>query len=292
MQRLWLAITPLLFLLLWSAGYVVAKVALVDAAPMALLALRFAAVIAIMAALFAILRPQLPKTLSGYLHLGFVGVLMQTVYFGMAYFSFVNGVAAGTAALIFSLQPILVALLAPRWTGEAVSWLQWFGLAIAMVGTLTVIVARLEIGPPPLAGFGFAALALAGITLATLWEKRFGLSHHPVSANLIGYSAGLLGLLPFLNWAEIAAVNWTPSFYWALAYLVIGNSVVAVGLLLAMIRAGQVSRVSTLLFLVPPLAALIAWLTLDEPMPLLAWVGLLVSGGGVYLATRPSKGSA
>ncbi|MBT6865085.1 MAG: DMT family transporter [Planktomarina temperata] len=292
MQRLWLAITPLVFLLLWSAGYVVAKVALVDAAPMALLALRFAAVIAIMAALFAILRPPLPKTLCGYLHLGFVGVLMQTVYFGMAYFSFVNGVAAGTAALIFSLQPILVALLAPRWTGEAVSWLQWFGLAIAMVGTLTVIVARLEIGPPPLAGFGFAALALAGITLATLWEKRFGLSHHPVSANLIGYSAGLLGLLPFLNWAEIAAVNWTPSFYWALAYLVIGNSVVAVGLLLAMIRAGQVSRVSTLLFLVPPLAALIAWLTLEEPIPLLAWVGLLVSGGGVYLATRPSKGSA
>ncbi|MDA8771035.1 DMT family transporter [Planktomarina temperata] len=292
MQRLWLAITPLLFLILWSAGYVVAKVALVDAAPMALLALRFAAVIAIMAVLFAVLRPPLPKTLSGYLHLGFVGVLMQTVYFGMAYFSFVNGVAAGTAALIFSLQPILVALLAPRWTGEAVSWLQWFGLAIAMIGTLTVIVARLEIGPPPLAGFGFAALALAGITLATLWEKRFGLSHHPVSANLIGYSTGLLGLLPFLNWAEIAAVNWTPSFYWALAYLVIGNSVVAVGLLLAMIRAGQVSRVSTLLFLVPPLAALIAWLTLDEPMPLLAWVGLLVSGGGVYLATRPSKGSA
>ena len=292
MQRLWLAITPLLFLILWSAGYVVAKVALVDAAPMALLALRFAAVIAIMAVLFAVLRPPLPKSLSGYLHLGFVGFLMQTVYFGMAYFSFVNGVAAGTAALIFSLQPILVALLAPRWTGEAVSWLQWFGLAIAMVGTLTVIVARLEIGPPPLAGFGFAALALAGITLATLWEKRFGLSHHPVSANLIGYSAGLLGLLPFLNWAEIAAVNWTPSFYWALAYLVIGNSVVAVGLLLAMIRAGQVSRVSTLLFLVPPLAALIAWLTLDEPMPLLAWVGLLVSGGGVYLATRPSKGSA
>ncbi|MDA7479320.1 DMT family transporter [Planktomarina temperata] len=292
MQRLWLAITPLLFLILWSAGYVVAKVALMDAAPMALLALRFAAVIAIMAVLFAVLRPPLPKTLSGYLHLGFVGVLMQTVYFGMAYFSFVNGVAAGTAALIFSLQPILVALLAPRWTGEAVSWLQWFGLAIAMIGTLTVIVARLEIGPPPLAGFGFAALALAGITLATLWEKRFGLSHHPVSANLIGYSAGLLGLLPFLNWAEIAAVNWTPSFYWALAYLVIGNSVVAVGLLLAMIRAGQVSRVSTLLFLVPPLAALIAWLTLDEPMPLLAWVGLLVSGGGVYLATRPSKGSA
>jgi drug/metabolite transporter (DMT)-like permease len=290
MQRIWLALTPIMFLILWSGGYVVSKVALEDAAPMALLALRFAAVIAIMAVLFAILRPPLPKTPKDWLHLGFVGFLMQTVYFGMAYFAFVNGVAAGTAALIFSLQPLLVALLAPRWSKEEVSWPQWLGLAIAMAGTFVVITARLEIGPPPLVGFGFAALALAGITLATLWEKRFGLSHHPVTANLVGYSAGLLGLLPFLNGADIASVNWTPSFYWAFAYLVIGNSVIAVGLLLAMIRAGKVSRVSTLLFLVPPLAAFIAWVTLDEHMPLMAWVGLIISGAGVYLATRHSKG--
>ena len=286
MQRIWLALTPTIFLVLWSAGYVVAKVALVDAAPMALLALRFAAVISIMAVLFVILRPPLPKTTRNWLHLGFVGFLMQSIYFGMAYFAFVNGLAAGTAALIFSLQPLLVALLAPRWTNENVNWAQWLGLAIAMTGTFVVIIARLEIGPPPFVGFGFAALALAGITLATLWEKRFGLSHHPVTANLVGYSAGLLGLLPFLSWSDIAAVNWTPSFYYAFAYLVIGNSVIAVGLLLAMIRAGQVSRVSTLLFLVPPSAAFIAWITLGEPMPLLAWVGLIISGAGVYLATR------
>ena len=286
MQRIWLALTPTIFLVLWSAGYVVAKVALVDAAPMALLALRFAAVISIMAVLFVILRPPLPKTTRNWLHLGFVGFLMQSIYFGMAYFAFVNGLAAGTAALIFSLQPLLVALLAPRWTDENVNWAQWLGLAIAMTGTFVVIIARLEIGPPPFVGFGFAALALAGITLATLWEKRFGLSHHPVTANLVGYSAGLLGLLPFLSWSDIAAVNWTPSFYYAFAYLVIGNSVIAVGLLLAMIRAGQVSRVSTLLFLVPPSAAFIAWITLGEPMPLFAWVGLIISGAGVYLATR------
>ena len=256
---------------------------------MALLALRFAAVIAIMAVLFAILRPPLPKTPKDWLHLGLVGFLMQTVYFGMAYFAFVNGVAAGTAALIFSLQPLLVGLLAPRWSAETVSWPQWLGLAIAMTGTFVVIVARLEIDSPPLVGFGFAALALAGITLATLWEKRFGLSHNPVTANLVGYSAGLLGLLPFLTWADIAAVNWTTSFYWAFAYLVIGNSVIAVGLLRAMIRAGQVSRVSTLLFLVPPLTAFIAWVALDQPMPLMAWAGLIIARFGAYLATRHRK---
>ena len=171
MQRIWLALTPIMFLILWSAGYVVAKVALVDAAPMALLALRFAAVIAIMAVLFAIYGPPLPKTPKDWLHLGLVGFLMQTVYFGMAYFAFVNGVAAGIAALIFSLQPLLVGLLAPRWSAETVSWPQWLGLAIAMTGTFVVIVARLEIDPPPLVGFGFAALALAGITLATFGKN-------------------------------------------------------------------------------------------------------------------------
>jgi len=159
------------------------------------------------------------------------------------------------------MQPILVALLA-----------QWLGLAIAMSGTFVVITARLAIGPPQLVGFSFATLALAGITLATLWEKRFGLLHHPDTANLVGYSAGLLGLLPFLRWSNIIEVNWTPSFCWACAYLAIGNSLIAVGLLLAMIRVGQVSRVSTLLFLVPPLAAFIAWVTLGEPCYL--WHGL------------------
>ena len=95
-----------------------AKVALVDAAPMALLALRFTAVIAIMVILLTILRPPFPKSAMDWLHLGFVGFLMQTVYFSMAYFVFVNGVAASTAALIFSLQPLLVTLLAPRWSAE------------------------------------------------------------------------------------------------------------------------------------------------------------------------------
>ena len=207
----------------------------------------------------------------------------------MAYFSFVNGIAAGTAAIIFSMQPILVALLAPRWTGETVNWTQWLGSAIAMSGTFVVITARLAIGPPQLVGFGFATLALAGITLATLWEKRFGLQHHPVTVNLVGYSAGLLGLLSFLGWSDIMVVSWTPSFCWAFAYLVTGNSVIAVGLLLAMIRAGQVSRVSTLLFLVPPLAAFIAWVTLGEPMPLMAWLGLIIAGAGAYLPSRGYK---
>jgi len=204
----------------------------------------------------------------------------------MSYFAFVNGVAAGTVALLMSFQPIVVAILAPRWTGEKTSWRQWGGLCIALIGTLTVIAARSEVETPSVIGLSLAVLGLAGITAATLWEKRFGLSYHPVPANLIGYAAGLLGILPFLLVQDQHGVEWTWSFIGALGYLVIGNSVIAVGLLLAMIRAGEVSKVSTLFFLVPPLAALIAWVMLGEVMPPLAWAGLIAAGVGVLLATR------
>ena len=285
-RSFWLSLAPFTFLILWSGGYVVAKVGLQYSAPMNLLGLRYGLVIIIMGVLVVALRPPMPKTKADWVHLCIVGILIQTVYFGMAYFAFINGVAAGTAALIFSLQPILVALIAPRWSGEHIGWRQWAGLLIALAGTCIVIVSRLGIGPSPFWGFFLAAIALMGITSGTLWEKRFGLSHHPVTANLIGYTAGLIALSPFIIAENNFAIDWTWPFIAALFYLVVGNSVIAVGLLLMMIRAGEVSKVSTLLFLVPPVTAIMAWVLLGESMPPIAWFGMAIAGVGVYLATR------
>ena len=97
-----------------------------------------------------------------------------------------------------------------------------------------------------------------GIPAGTLWEKRFGVAHHPVTSNLVGYAAGFMGVLPFMLFLETMQVNWTWAFAISLAYLVVGTSLIAVGLLLAMIRVGEVSRVSALFYLVPPFAAVIA----------------------------------
>lgn len=285
-RPLWLALAPMVFLVLWSGGYTVAKIALQYAPPMTVLVLRFASVVVIMGIFLIILRPPMPESPGGWGHLAFTGFLMQTVYFGMTYLAFTNGVAAGTAALVMSLQPILVAFLAMRWSNELIGLKHWAGLLLGLTGTAIVILARAGIQNPPLLGLALAFLGLAGITAATLWEKRFGISYHPVTANFIGYAAGLLGILPFMALQPAGTIEWNTGFLASMAYLVIGNSVIAVGLLLAMIRAGEVSKVSALFFLVPPLAALIAWIALDEIMPPAAWAGLLIAGVGVWIATR------
>ena len=288
-QTMLLTFAPGIFVLMWSTGYVAAKFGLGYIEPLTFLALRFACVVSIMAVLFIVLRPPLPKTRSEWTHLAVVGFLLQSLYFGMCYQSFNAGLAVGTLALILSLQPIIVALVAPRWSGETVSWSRWLGLLLGLLGAGVVIVARSQIVAPSAIGFLFAVLALAGITGGSLWEKRFGVSHHPVTANLIGFCAGLLGIIPFMLVSETMMIEWSWPLLGSLTYLIIGSSLIGVGLLLAMIRAGDVARVSALFYLVPPLAAAFAWLVLDEAMPPVAWLGMVISAIGVFMATRNRK---
>lgn len=285
----WLVLAPGIFVVMWSTGYVAAKFGLGYIEPMTFLALRFACVVVIMAGLFVILRPPLPKSPREWMHLAIVGFLLQAMYFGMCYMSFNAGLSVGTLALILAMQPILTGLIAPRWAGERVSWRQWAGLALGLTGAVLVITARSEVASPPLVGFVFAALALIGITGGTLWEKRYSVSHHPVTSNLVGFTASLLGVAPFMVAFESMQITWTWQLIASPIYLIIASSLIAIGLLLAMIRAGEVSKVSALFFLVPPGAAAVAWLVLGEVMPPIAWVGMVVAGFGVFLATGKAK---
>lgn len=288
-QPSWLVFAPGIFLVMWSTGYVAAKFGLGYIEPMTFLALRFACVVAIMAVLFAVLRPPLPQTAAEWMHLAIVGFMLQAMYFGMCYMSFTAGLSVGTLALILAMQPIIVGLVAPRWNGEQVGWQRWIGLVLGLTGAIIVIVARSEIATPSAIGFVFACLALFGITGGSLWEKRFGVSHHPVTANLVGFTAGLAGVTPFMVAFENMEIVWTWQLVGSLVYLIIASSLIAIGLLLAMIRAGEVSRVSALFFLVPPMAAAVAWVVLDEIMPPLAWLGMVVAGLGVFMATTQKR---
>jgi len=279
---------PAIFLLLWSAGFPIGKIGLHDAAPMTFLSVRYALVLAALLPLQAALRPALPRG-STLRHLLVTGLLIQGVYFGLGYAAIALGVAAGTAALIVSLQPILVALLAPRLTGERIPSGAWLGFTLGFAGAAVVIVARSSAGGSTWLGIVCAFGSLLGMTAGTLYEKRHGVAIHPVPANIVQHGAALVAFLPFAWLAEGFRITPTAPLALALAYLVLGNSLIAITLLLAMIRAGEVSRVSTLFFLVPPMAAVISWLLLDEQMPPLAWLGFVFAAAGVALVARARR---
>jgi drug/metabolite transporter (DMT)-like permease len=288
-RPLWLVTAPVIFLLLWSAGFGVAKLGLQHAEPLTLLALRYSCVLLVLVPFALVVRPPMPKTLRGWVDIAVVGFLIQVVYFGLCYVAFKNGVSAGTVAIIVCLQPILVALSAPALVGERISRVGWLGLALGLAGALVVILARSSLGAENLTGIACAALALFGISAGTLYEKRFGIHHHPVTSNLIQYAVGAGFTLPAAWATESMVVHWDVEFAAALVYLVVANSLLAMSLLLAMIRVGEVSRVSSLFYLVPALSAIFAWPLLGEPVPELAWAGMALAGLGVALVSRRAK---
>jgi drug/metabolite transporter (DMT)-like permease len=275
-----------IFLLLWSAGFGIAKLGLQHAEPLTLLALRYSCVLALLLPLAAIFKPPLPQTPRAWADIAITGFLIQVVYFGLCYVAFKSGVSAAGVAIIVCLQPILVALAAPYFVGESLSRKGWIGLALGLAGAAVVITSRAQVQAESPVGIALAFAALLGITGGTLYEKRFGTSHHPITTNLIQYGVGAAFTLPVAYLTEGMAVRWDAEFIWVLAYLVIGNSILAISLLLAMIRAGEVARVSALFYLVPALSALFAWPLLGEAMPPLAWVGMALAGLGVAMVSR------
>ncbi len=286
-RPLWLLLAPAIFLVLWSGGYSIAKLGIRHAEPLTFLALRYAVVLIILAPFAIAMKPAWPTKPAQWFHIAFVGFLIQGIYFGLCYLAFNAGASAGTVAIIVCLQPILVGLVAPYFARERVSAVRWLGLVLGLAGAATVILGQSAVKSESFFGILCSVGALLGITGGTLWEKRFGMSHHPIVSNMVQYVAGLASTLPLALATETFMVDWSsPEFYAALAYLVIGNSVISMTLLLAMIRAGEVSRVSSLFYLVPPVATLMAWPILGEAMPLIAWIGMGIAALGVAIASR------
>lgn len=285
----WLRLAPGAFLLLWSLGFPVAKISVAYIDPLPMLSLRYALALLVLLPLWCWRRPPLPQRGSDWLHLAVVGLLMQTLYFGCCYMAYAVGASVGMVALIISLQPILVALIAPRLTGERIAARHWLGLALGLGGASLVILARSSLATTALPGIALAVGALLGMSGATLYEKRFGRAHHPLTANAVQYAVGLATTLPLTFLIGSWQIDWTPTLIGALGYLVIGNSLIAISLLLAMIRHSDVTRVSALFYLVPPTAALLAWWMIGEPIPPLAWAGMALASLGVALVNRPRE---
>ena len=289
-NRIMMRLAPVVFLLFWSAGYPFAKIILQYAEPLTALALRYLIVLAVMLAVATVLRPPMPRTPGQWGHMIVSSAMLQVGYFGCCWYAFWLGVSSGTVALILSLQPILVSILAPGLVGERVRLVQWAGLGLGIAGAAIVILARLSVEVMTAFEVTLVTASLAFITASTLYEKRFVWpGHHPVTVGVVQHLVGVAGTTWLAVVLETCQIQWTVEFVVSLAWFVVCNSLIAVSLLLYMLQKGEAARVSALFFMVPPTAALLSWAMLGETLPVLAWPGMALAGLGVIVATRRSS---
>jgi drug/metabolite transporter (DMT)-like permease len=272
---------PAVFVVLWSSGFIGAKLGLPYAEPLTFLTIRMLAVVALLGVIALATRPPWPSRM-GVLHSVVVGLLVHGCYLGGVYVAIDHHLPAGFMALVASLQPVLTSTIANWLMGEQVVTRQWLGLVLGILGVYLVVYGRIE-GGAPLFAWASATVALIGITIGTLYQKRFGGGIEWRTGFFIQYAAAgglfVFGALAF----ETMQVRWTGEFLFAVAWLVFVLSFGAIWLLYFLIRRQAATRVTSLLYLTPPVTALMAWLLFDEQLAALGLAGMAVCVFGVAL---------
>ncbi len=285
-QETLLALTPALFVLLWSTGFIGAKLGLPYAEPLTFLLVRFACVIALLGTLALALRRPWPQRPAQWFHIAVAGALLHGGYLSGVFLAIHGGMAAGVVALIVGIQPLLTAFLSNTMVGERVSGRQWAGLVLGFGGVALVVSDKLGLAGLSGAGLAFSALALVSITVGTLYQKRFCAELDLWSGSVIQFVAAALVLLPFALAFETMRVEWSGQFVFALTWLILVLSLGAISLLHLLIRRGAATRVSALFYLVPPTTALLAFFIFGEKLGLAAMAGMAIAAVGVAIAVR------
>jgi drug/metabolite transporter (DMT)-like permease len=277
---------PGLFVLLWSSGFVGAKLGLPYAEPLTFLLLRFTCVLALMLPLVLVARAPWPASPRDALHIAIAGVLIQAGYLGGVFSAIHQGMSAGVVALIVGIQPLLTAAAAGRMLGEHVTPRQWTGLVLGITGVTLVVWQNMSLHGLTAVSLVLAIIALLSITFGTLYQKRYCPRFDARSGSVIQFAASFVLLLP-LAWAtETMRVEWTGEFVFALGWLVLVLSVGAITLLFRLIARGAATRVSSLFYLTPAVTALMAYLVFDEILSSLAIAGMIIAIVGVALINR------
>jgi drug/metabolite transporter (DMT)-like permease len=277
---------PALFVLLWSSGFIGAKLGLPYAEPLTFLLLRFTCVLALMIPLVLFARAPWPASPRDALHIAVAGVLIQAGYLGGVFSAIHQGMSAGVVALIVGIQPLLTATVAGRMLGERVSAQQWIGFTLGLTGVTLVVWQKMSLHGMTAVSLALALIALFSITFGTLYQKRYCPRFDARSGSVIQFAASFVLLLP-LAWAtETMRIEWTGKFLFALGWLVLVLSVGAISLLFRLIARGAATRVSSLFYLTPAVTALMAYLVFDEVLSSLAIAGMIIAIVGVAMINR------
>jgi len=287
-NQAWLRAMPVVFVLIWSTGFIVARYGMPNSPPFTFLLWRYIFSILCFVLWVKWARVPWPQGRAQWLHLAVTGVLMHAGYLGGVWAAVKVGMGAGLTALIVGLQPVLTAIwLSAR--GGHVSRRQWQGLALGFVGLAMVVSRKLEGGIEVTPwSLTMITMALVSITTGTLYQKRFVKPCDVRSANAVQLMAAYLVTLP-LALMEAEPALWNSEMTYALVWSVLALTLGGSSLFYILIQRGAAAAVTSLMYLVPPTTAVMAWVLFNEPITLVTLAGIAVTAVGVSLVVRPPK---
>jgi drug/metabolite transporter (DMT)-like permease len=287
-NQAWLRAMPVVFVLIWSTGFIVARYGMPNSPPFTFLLWRYIFSILCFVLWVKWARVPWPQGRAQWLHLAVTGVLMHAGYLGGVWAAVKVGMGAGLTALIVGLQPVLTAIwLSAR--GGHVSRRQWQGLALGFVGLAMVVSRKLEGGIEVTPwSLTMITMALVSITTGTLYQKRFVKPCDVRSANAVQLMAAYLVTLP-LALMEAEPALWNTEMTYALVWSVLALTLGGSSLFYILIQRGAAAAVTSLMYLVPPTTAVMAWVLFNEPITLVTLAGIAVTAVGVSLVVRPPK---
>ena len=281
--------TPGVFVLIWSTGFVVARYGMPHAQPLTFLVFRYVLSVLAFGLWIALAGAAWPRGRRQWAHLALTGVLMHAGYLGGVWCAVKAGLGAGMVALIVGLQPVLTALwLSARGSSHRVTPQQWAGLLLGVAGLLLVLWNKLQLGQAQAGNVALALLALASITAGTLYQKRWVEPCDVRTANAVQLLAALLVTLPLAllePWQFDLHPDLIAALAWSVLVLTLGGS----SLLYMLIQRGAATAVASLMYLVPPCTALMAWWLFGETLSALVLAGLALTAAGVALVVREPR---
>jgi drug/metabolite transporter (DMT)-like permease len=281
---------PIGFIFLYGSGFIFTQYGLENSSPMAFLAIRFFIAFCILLLITSILKVSWPKTKEEFFHISVAGILTVGTFSIGVFMSISYGISGSINALIIALQPILVSFLAFKFLDEKSNSRIWIGLIIGFVGVNIVVISNIDTSIGAITGVTWSFVALFGLSFGNLYQKKYCKDMNLFSGGAIQTLSSTILVLPFLLNEEIR-INWNFEFFIALFYMAVGVSIGALSLLYIMIEKGDVSKVSSIFYLVPVSAAIVSYLLLDEPFKLSILLGIItVLIGILFIHKKTNKG--
>ncbi len=278
-------VMPLVFVVLWSTGFISARLALPDAEPWTFLALRFGLVALALAGWMAIARAPWP-TFRQWRDQGLIGLLVHVLYLGGVFFAIDLGLEAGVAAIVVGLQPVTIALMAAAVLGERLTPTQWGGMVLGFGGVALVVVRKLEAGIGDATSIGFCVVGLLAISAGSILQKARSTATPMLTGNMAQFTVSSLACGLAALAFEQGRISWTPAVIVAMGWSVVVLSLGAITLYYILIRRGAASEVASLFFLVPPCTTVIAWAMFGEVLGPVEIAGMAAAALGVLIVLR------